>query len=220
MGYNQDMNLILFDIDNTLLDTPRYARRALEKMQSVLGIDDSVLLEKREAYYQSLHEPTDFSPESFVDFLHIKNEALRREALGCWYDSELLKQCVFVDFTRNSEGFGHHAILGIFSQGIAEFQIKKMQLMGIYDYFEQKYMFIKNRKASPESLRELQELIAPSEHNSFQQVVVVDDKVEYLKALREIPQISPVLIQRQHTNTVAAPSEMLGIKVVSSLADL
>jgi len=220
MGYNQDMNLILFDIDNTLLDTPRYAGVAFERMRQILDMSEIDFAQRKDAFYQTLEESTDFSPEQFVAFLKVEEEVQRVDLLQCWYDEALLNHCVFVDFTRNLERFQTKCVLGIFSQGNAEFQIKKLQLMGIYGIFEQKYLFIKERKSSPESLQELQALIEPSEDFSFSQILVVDDKVEYLKALHQISQVSPVLIQRETPDKVSAENEIPGLRIVSSLSDL
>jgi FMN phosphatase YigB (HAD superfamily) len=219
------MNLILFDIDNTLLDTPSYADAAFARMRQILGMSESELSQKKDAFYQTLHETTDFTPQSFIDFLHISTQEQRAQLLECWQDVSVLKECLFADFTRNLERFRASSVLGIFSQGDLKFQLQKLQLIGLYSYFEQKYMFIKNRKVSPESLRELREI----ELDSFQKVIVIDDKAVYLEPFRQWPKYQTLLIDRKmidrkmidrKNDSATQQNQPKQIKVISSLDEV
>lgn len=215
MGYNQDMNLILFDIDNTLLDTPRYANAAFARMREILGMTESEFSQKKDAYYQTLEETTDFTPQNFIDSLNIPTPQQRAQLLECWQDESVLRECLFADFTQNLEQFQANSVLGIFSQGDLNFQLQKLQLMGIYSHFEQKYVLIKNRKVSPESLEELKQI----DVDSFQKIVVIDDKAMYLEPFSNWPKYQTFLIDRKN-DSATQQNQANQIQVISSLDEV
>jgi FMN phosphatase YigB (HAD superfamily) len=244
MGYNQSMKLILLDIDNTILDTAFYASQAFERTQNLLekkGWARPQEFEiKKSAYFASITDTANFfSPQSFADSLNLPNN-LKKSLTQIWFDELLFKQSIYSDFLKNLSRFKKDSILGIFSQGDLNFQEKKLRLMGIYSNFEQKFILIKKNKVSPESLAELKNLIqikthlnqttiekstqfvqadieniAQPDQTEFEQVMLIDDRIDVVQFFENWPLFTTYLMDRknQFSTQLDLPENL---KVISS----
>lgn len=195
--------IIFFDIDSTLLDTKTYMKKIFGSIEQILNIPQDELNIYVNQYYQTLQSSTDFNYIDFVEFLlasdidqSLRNaNDYRTELLALWDNPQLAQACMYADVTRILEHFQQRFDLGIFSEGYEENQLKKLYLMGIIDYFEQKNMFIKRRKSSPEAIAEFEQLYKRhSKHNS--PVIIVDDRIEYLVAYQHLEWVTPYHLVR------------------------
>jgi len=207
--------VILFDIDNTLIDTKRFATQVFEKVRELFEIDPAVFATQKETFYKTLEESTDFSPEAFVDFI---GEANRSEtaltdphtmlkAVGFFYDKTALANAIFADVIPNLERLSIGNTLGIFSQGHEKYQLKKIENSGLIRFFEQYFLFIGMRKTSPEFL-----------HALPRNATIIDDREIFLNEAIKIDGIRGVLIQRNTSYIELDPANKL--RIISSLDEL
>jgi phosphoglycolate phosphatase-like HAD superfamily hydrolase len=169
--------LLLFDIDNTLLDTKAFAWAAFERVREMAGLSIVDFVSLKDQYYSSLEVSTDFDPTAFVDFLIAKqgtsrdkssreqSPQWRQPALDIFLDSDFIRSFLYKDVTRNLQRLKTDNSLGIFSQGQKNYQLKKIENSGIIRFFDQNNIYIFSRKEKPEVIRALPR---PS--------IVIDDK--------------------------------------------
>lgn len=94
--------------------------------------------------------------------------------------------------------------VGIFSEGVPEWQMKKLVLTGAIDYLDQALIFIERRKLASEAIEKI-----PNG------VVLIDDKKEVIKALRlQMPDLELIWINRKNEE------EMDGVKTIRNLTEL
>ncbi len=195
--------ILFFDIDRTILDTEESSQRITKSVSQVSHktIDE---IERIISNYKSkLEFSTDFNP----------NELLREIVSETGIDLSVLNQAMFKpeNFVLypeslmllerlNRQGY----FLGIFSEGVPEWQMKKLTLTKIANYFTSSLIVIERRKLSPTSVNKL--LVGTT---------VVDDKrhvVETLKQQRH--DLNIVWINRKDDDTIN------GITTIKTLNNL
>lgn len=221
----ESRSIILFDIDNTLLDTKQFASRAFEMVRILYELPQEKFDADKQAYYSSLELSTDFTPETFVDFLAETNRGEASladpkkmvEAVSYFYEDEALQQAVFDDVIPNLQRLRNGYTLGIFSQGDKKYQLKKIENTGLIRFFEQKYIFIEKRKTTPEIVS-----LLPNP------IVVVDDRREVLEQVANIEGLSAVHLVRNEpegantaaANTSTASTEFSPISTIKRISTL
>jgi len=213
--------VILFDIDNTLLDTKAFVKQVFGQMQTLLEVEHSISTQEfsrlKDAYYHGLQASTDFSPEDFVSFiLDEGSAAINRESqeklIAFFYEKNTLEQHLFSDVTRNLQRLSVGNILGIFSQGIEKYQSKKIDNSGIKKYFDTKYRFIYKRKETPEVLSEIKSKI----HGDFS---VIDDKFSVVSAVA-LAGVKPVFFLNRLELSGPHRAQIEAVKVIKTLDEV
>jgi len=213
--------VILFDIDNTLLDTKAFVKRVFAHMQTVLEAEHAIsageLSRLKDEYYHGLQASTDFSPEDFVSFLSeegpvVLGSELQEKLIAFFYEKNTLEQHLFSDVTRNLQRLSVGNTLGIFSQGIEKYQSKKIDNSGLMNYFDTKYRFVYKRKETPEVLSEIKSKI----HGDFS---VIDDKFSAVSALA-FSGVKPVFFLDRLEQSGPLATQMEAVKVIKTLDEV
>ena len=213
--HNTEKPIILFDIDNTLLDTKKFVTQVFEQVRQLFELTQADFVAQKDAFYQTLAESTDFTPEAFVDFIAESNRSESEladaekmvKAVSYFYDDGALTNALFEDVVPNLERLSVGHTLGIFSQGDKKYQLKKIENSGLISFFDQRYMFIEKRKTTPEYMQQL-----PAH------VTIVDDRLDVIAALQANPFCTPVLLQRQQNESLEI--EEINTTVIHSLSEL
>lgn len=178
-------NIVLFDIDNTLINTKKLFDEYLKPaFAQTLEVPLEQFRAKSDEYWQQLEDSTDFNPQDYITFIAQAYEVdpqVLRESLATpdWY-----RQSVFADVVPALTQLAVTHTLGIFSQGNAEYQRMKLDLGDIAHFFKPEYTFFYARKLQPENIASLPESI------------IVDDKLAVVEALHTNPQLLSVWLDR------------------------
>lgn len=177
--------VILFDIDNTLLDTKAFSQEAFEKVRLFFNISYEDHIMCKDAYYATLLESTDFRPEEYITFVaarilenfnDFERNGLQDVLAKSFYNSDLIRSHMYEDVTRNMRRLKSGFTLGIYSEGSLMYQRIKVESMGLNSFLEDIFCFIFNRKSAPENIERIVGSIDAK-------TIVVDDKQKYLNAL-------------------------------------
>lgn len=180
-------NIILFDIDNTLLNTNQLRERIDKRFSQTLKIELRKVTKAKDAYVATLMKSTDFNPDDYIKYT-CKTFGVDRKLLEMvYFQSPNIYQRVLYPETRAVlKKFQAVYRLGIFTEGRRRFQLTKMKLSGLLPYFNQAFIFIHRRKLEPEVLKKL----PPG-------AFIVDDKLEVAGTLLSYPNVTPIWLNRQ-----------------------
>lgn len=164
--------IILFDIDYTLLDTSvskRYYREKISRLANV-SIDDFILVENK--YKKRDSGFTDFHPEYYIKHICKSYNLNENDVRELFFSDDNFKDALYDDVVSTLKELSERFNLDIFSEGFEDFQLTKLYKSGIVSFFEKDLTFIFRRKLEKESLA-----LLPS--NCF----VVDDKLSVVQTL-------------------------------------
>lgn len=200
----EDMSeVILFDIDNTLIDTKKlmnsYIKPALFEL--VRGAKDE-FQQTCDEYWQTLEKPTLFDPHAFVLHLQDHYHADLLVLTSRMYNPVFYQQSLFSEVKDTLQKLSSRYTLGIFSEGNVSFQKRKLELSDIRQFFNDDVMFITDDKANHDFLAPLPKSI------------VVEDRLNFIQSLQKYDQFQPVWLNRdQH-------EELMGVQTIKKLSEL
>lgn len=162
--------IVLFDIDKTLFNGKVYIEQGLfPALEKEMGLNKTTLQQILDEYIKSLPKRTAFDPEAWIDLICQKTQADRAALAAIIYRTELFSASLFPEVKPIIDELSIDYVLGIFSEGVINWQRKKFDNMGIKYYFEQDLLFFSTDKTSDQFL----ETLPP-------QVIIVDDNLEMI----------------------------------------
>lgn len=196
--------IILFDIDKTLFDGHlMFEKFLVPSLIKELGFDEKNIIQVQEEYKKTLEKHTDFNPEEFIYFLAKSKGIDSQPIFDIFYTPEFFSKSIFPEVKPILDELGENYILGIFSEGLKSWQSKKLDNMGIKNYFEQNLVFIERRKTASAVLRTLPE-----------KAIIVDDNVDVIADLLNFGRVRPIWINR-----VSKPI-IEGVREIKNLTEL
>lgn len=198
---------ILFDIDSTLVNTPKL-KELLEDEFSRLARSSVAKVDRvRTAYLKTLDRSTDFRPDSYIQRLsqvfNVRQAVLRK----LYYDTPTIyQQILYPETVAVLKELKRKTRLGIFTEGFRKFQMTKLKLSGLVPFFDRNLIFIRRRKLSPTALQKVP-----------RGVLVVDDNREVTTHLLKFPGVTPVWLNRgdnqinPQVKTIRSLRELLSI---------
>ncbi|NCN03946.1 MAG: HAD family hydrolase [Candidatus Pacebacteria bacterium] len=199
-----EKQIIFFDIDNTLFDVNTFFNKYLiPASEKDLGISKEKFEKVSQVYKESLEKGTEFNPEGW---LAEAKRQLGKKADGIselFSNPDFFVGSLFAEVIPILSDLKNDYVLGIFSEGLEEWQRKKIELSGINNYFEQKYISISSDKVS-EKVLSLIPLGA----------LIVDDRAEIVLELGKRDGIHPILLNRKFKD---APPNTKVIKDLTGL---
>jgi len=198
--------IILFDIDYTLLDTSvskRYYREKISKLANV-SIDDFILVEQE--YKKKDSGFTDFHPDDYIEhvckFYNLNEKSVRE----LFFSDDNFKDALYDDVVPTLKTLSDKFNLGIFSEGFEDFQLTKLHKSGIMNFFEKDLTFIFRRKLEESSLALLP-------YNCF----VVDDNPSVVEALAKTDNFKTFWLNRKSNEKDLVCTTIHGLKELNSL---
>jgi len=181
-------NLILFDIDDTIINTVLFRKIQDETLADFLGVNDLEIKKARSEYYHNLKRGSDFSIDEYLgllarkynqDFEKIKNVFLNKKNIElCLY-----KEAPLILASLKKQGFP----LGIFSEGYESFQLHKIESNNLLKFFNKEHIYIMRRKIDEKIIS-----------NFPEKTIIIDDKPSILIELKKFKNIIPVQITREN----------------------
>jgi len=184
------MSVILFDIDNTLLDTKVVVNQGFKPaLQRRLKLEDHVFEDANQVYWQTLADSTDFNPQEYAQFLARRFSANSAELEKLLLSAEWFEAAVFPDVHQVLTQLKTAHTLGIFSQGLVSYQQAKLQLSGLAGYFSPEHTYITRRKLDPVFLSMLPES------------TLIDDRLAVIECLESQPRFTLIWLNPVQENT-------------------
>ncbi len=204
--------IIYFDIDSTLFNTHQY-RVALEAaIAKQVDLTEDDMTEVMEAYRENLESSTDFDPELYLDFLieyQELSDSLRPALAELMYDKSRFEAAVYPDVLPCLSGLhetGHS--LGIYSEAVEKWQVKKIELAGFKQFFEEDLTIVAHRKMEPEVITKLKA-----------GAIVIDDKKQVIEQLATQSSVRPIWIRRRPQELTFEPADVESITSLDQLID-
>lgn len=181
-------NLILFDIDDTMINTILYRKIQDETLAKYLQISDDEVKQDRSDYYFGLEKGSDFSIDEYLSLLAKKYGHTLEELKSIFFNEKNIELCLYEDVIPVLEKLKKSGFtLGIFSEGYEYFQKFKLEKNNLINFFDKKYTFILRRKMDQEVLSNLPE-----------GTTIIDDKPVNLEQLKQFDNLNPIQIIREN----------------------
>ncbi len=179
-------SIILFDIDYAILNTTLFKRNYRGRVAKLLNISIDEFCEKEKDYIQKEEGFTDFNPKEYIDFIS-KNYGVSTEDISkCFFEDDNFKGVVFMDVLGTLEDLSKDYTLGIFSEGLVDFQLLKLHKSKLLSFFDKDFTFIFRRKLAQESF----DLLPKG-------CFIIDDNYFVIEALNKTKLFKPIWLNRK-----------------------
>jgi len=177
---------ILFDIDKTLVNPRIFLDNFSRSLESCKIIGKDEFSQVFDSYKKELESSTDYDSDEFIRRISELSGKNSKEIQEISNDEKLWEDVVYKECREALEklkGLGYS--LGIYSEGFTSYQLAKLRLTGLDEFFEQELLFINRRKLDDDFIENLPD-----------GATIVDDKKEVIERLNEEGRFNLVWINR------------------------
>lgn len=201
--------ILLFDIDYTLIDTSRLKKIASGEVAHLLGISNEGAEKLYEDFVKTLKSSIEFSPEKYAQFLehYFADATVEKVISGIFGEPAVYQQATYPNTIQVLEKLRQTHRLGIFSEGVKDYQMNKLTLSGIINYLEKDLIFI-----YPDKTGKVVELV-----KKLGEIYFVDDSPKHIKDIAETFGAHPIWLKR---GPKAQTSGSLNCPTILSLKEL
>jgi len=192
--------IVLFDIDNTLIDTKKLSLLAYTDIAKQTGKSFEEISKLKDEYKDSLELNTDFYPDRLMVFLEKK---IGQPIDNPFNKKEIYVESLFEETVELLNKLKQTKRLGIYSEGFTDYQTKKLEFSGIIGFFDKDLIFIKRRKLDKASLD-----VIPDG------ATVIDDSQKVIEEIKKYEKFETLWLNR---NT---DEKMNGIRTIEKLGEL
>lgn len=180
--------IILFDIDYTLIDTDKLRKLTNEKILKIVKISLQKLEKATEEFANTLKTSKEFSPQKYAQFLakYFADAAIRKAVNNIFREPGIYQQATYPEVISVFKKLKQIFRLGIYSEGVKEFQMNKLTLSGIIKYLDKNLIFI-----YPDKTGKAEELV-----KKFGEVYFVDDNPKHIKDITKTEGAHPIWLKR------------------------
>lgn len=179
-------NIILFDIDYAILNTALFKRNYRSRIAKLLNISIDEFCEKEKDYVKKEEGFTDFNPKEYIDFIS-KNYGVGTENISkCFFEDENFKDIVYPEVVDMLGDLANDYTLGVFSEGLIDFQLLKLHKSKLLSFFDKDLTFIFRRKLAQESFD-----LLPKD------CFIIDDNYFVVEALNKTKLFKPIWLNRK-----------------------
>ena len=197
--------IILFDIDQTLIDTDKFRNAFTKTITAALKTSQAKHKSVANKYISNLNHSRDFNPDDYLDHLsrafQINASKLRKLSFD---QAHFYQKSLFPEVNSVLRDLSQKNTLGIYSEGFVEFQIRKLNKAKIIKYFDKSHFYIFRNKLEPSVLKTIPK-----------NAVIVDNNINILKVLMKRNYLRLIWINRkdkrrhQKIKTIHKLSELL-----------
>lgn len=166
-------NTILFDIDRTIFDTKKFKEHTIAHYEKLLDPKKANISGLIKEYDATLPSRDYYHPNDLASYIA---KRLGHDEKGLqekfWDATHIFENSLFEDTIHVLENLSKTHRLGIFSQGIEDYQLAKLLHGKIHHHFEKEIIFISRNKAHPDFLSKIPK-----------GVMIVDDKPEMIEKI-------------------------------------
>jgi len=155
-------------------------------MVNALGITLEEYRDTQNGYLNTLEKSTDFLPVKYLRHIAHTYSYPFQKLHDIYYNPELFRASLYPDTIPALDKLKLKNTLGIYSEGNHDFQITKLKLSGIFDYFDPNFIFIHRRKIDPVIISSLPE-----------NTTIVDDRTDVIDSLSQYANLSLVWLNRK-----------------------
>ncbi len=168
------MPILLFDIDDTLLNTKKLISIINKQVLAIIKLSETELQALINQYLKQLD--TNFTdPEDYCNYLSKKlnlSAEKKQQLIDVFYKkTQKYQNCLFTD-TKIVTQLAEKHQLGIFSQGGEKFQTAKYLNSGLAQYFNSDLIFISENKTAPQFLKKIPK-----------KAIIIDNDLKVIKKL-------------------------------------
>ena len=163
--------IILFDIDRTIFSTSKFKENTIKHFIEILSETEEKIAEAIKEYDSTLPSRDHYHPNDLAALIATKfgkNEKEMQEIF--WKATHVFENSLFEDTLHALETLSKTHQLGVFSQGIDDYQMAKLTHGKIHHFFDKDLIFISRDKAHPEFLAKLPK-----------GATIIDDKLEMIE---------------------------------------
>jgi len=177
---------ILFDLDGTLFDVEKLFNEFLKpELSQVLNVPYLAFEEVSNGYWQLQTHQHIFNVDDYLQYLVYKYRVDMQLLKPTFEKVEHYQQCIYADVNETLQYFTDKGWqLGIFSEGDADFQQRKLTASGLMKWFKPELVLITLQKTETEFMAKL-----PAS-------VIVENKARIIEALQHATQVQPVWLNR------------------------
>jgi len=195
--------IVLFDIDNTLINTKKLSLLAYTDIAKQTGKSFEEISKLKDEYKDSLELNTDFYPDRLMVFLEKK---IGQPIDNPFNKKEIYVESLFEETVELLNKLKQTKRLGIYSEGFTDYQTKKLEFSGIIGFFDKDLIFIKRRKLDDESLN-----VIPDG------ATIVDDNSKVVKKLNTIKRFKTIWLNMSNNETIEGISTIKNLNEVPDL---
>jgi len=196
--------ILLFDIDYTIFNTDRFKQKINEYIYHYFHLDKEKFELFDTQYQKNIQEVIGINIKDYSEQIGKEFSLPPERIFSLIMDNQnLYLHSIYPDTLPALTLLSKNYILGIFSQGYADFQMNKLTKMRILPYFNEKYIFIFPHKIHKNNILQLPK-----------NGVIIDDKLSVVEAV--IPYIPAILINRG----IATHSYKPSIKKLTEIIDI
>lgn len=196
-----DKKIILFDIDDTLVDVHRMAKNFYQKIADTAGLSLEEIIETKEKYIQTLEKYSDYHPNSLMDFIHNFFKIEDNKKTNPFTEEKYYREALFPEVQKTLAGLSKKYRLGIFSEGFDDYQ--GMKISALIDFLDKKLIFISRRKLNDDFLKKIPK-----------GAIIIDDRKEVIEKLRDLNRFEVFWLNRIDDQKID------GAKTIKSLKEL
>lgn len=194
--------VLLLDLDDTLLNKKLHLRTFATFFANQVRTNQDVVRQKISDYIESLPQSNQFSYSTLVEILAEAYSVNSAWVLNSITEGQLFSSCLFPEVKTALHLLQEEYSLGLYSEGVVQSQLLKIEASGILNFFKKDLCFICSDKRSPGYLRTVPESI------------ILDDKPKIISTLEAHNHITPIWINRNGARHV------LKSRTITSLLDL
>ena len=192
-------DLVLFDVDKTLFDTPKFNEEIHKSIAELANLQFEEIIDIKNQYSQKLKKFSDFHPKEFHKFIAQKTNIDLDQIEQIFYNPDLYKKNVFPDVAPAIDRLSRSHQLGIYTEAVLSWQETKLKLSGLDQLFDPEMIFILRRKVEPKFL------------NGLPPVTIIDDSPEVIEELDEFDHITSIFIDRYQDENQIYPNSITSL---------
>lgn len=200
--------VILFDIDKTLFDGDLFQGLLRSKITHDLAINPQKYDTAFASYRLSLPKRTAAHSKSLIRHLAQILTANPLEIRKLHYDKEIYQQSLFPDVKKTLDKLNSNFVLGLFTEGYKDHQLRKIKKGGISSYFQKDHQYVLFNKRAPRVINSLP-----------QNAVIIDDNPEVVEILLKRPDLAVIWLNRINNHkhpkayTIHSLNELLNLTI-------
>ncbi len=204
-----EKQLILLDFDKTLFNVKTFFEDFLfPALEREFNINRETFEDISKEYRESLTKSTQFNPSGWVEVAKRHFDIDPEAYFSILNTPEFYAKSLYPEVIPTLAELSHDYVLGIYSEAVKEWQIKKISLSGIINYFDQNLIMIREDKVS--------DLVID---NIPAGAIVVDDKMEVIAALKRKVGIYPIWINRAGIQGIPSLREIRDLSQLLRMAE-
>ena len=196
--------IILFDIDDTLVDVHPMAKKFYQKIADNTGLLLEEIVAAKEKYLMTLEKYSDYHPDGLISFIYDFFKVDNNKRINPFVEEKYYLEALFPETKNVVKELKNDYKVGIFSEGFNDYQGRK--ILGLIDLLDKDLVFIERRKLSPESVKKI-----PNG------AILIDDRKEVIETLANTrPDLNLIWINRKDNEKLNTPK----IRTIKSLDEL